>query len=315
MRTLVILDTDISPDSWAAILFAALHPGANLLAVSASGTGEAHGPRGARNAQRLLHLAGKPRIPVSYGPSRPLSGDKHFPNLMRFIIDRMMFQKITKPQAPLPVQDSLSLIPTILRQSKEKIAIAAVGPQTNLATILTTQPELNAKIKGIYIMGGALDVPGNIQGLDRNSNNTTAEWNFYCDPLAAQKVFESGVPVYLVPLDATNQVPISEHLKSKLASLDNPPSRFYSKVLDLLTGALGQRDTFYLWDPITTACALEPSLASFKKRRVAMVTLPGDEWGRVRETEDGTPIFVADKIAPEFFDTVFLNSFSCYSEG
>ena len=38
-----IIDTDMSPDSWVAVLFAALHPNADLLAISVSGTGEAHG--------------------------------------------------------------------------------------------------------------------------------------------------------------------------------------------------------------------------------------------------------------------------------
>ena len=305
----LILDSDISPDSWAAILFAALSPNADLLAVTAAGTGEAHGPRGARNVQRLLHLAGRSDVPVGFGPARPLAGDKHFPNLMRFVIDRFMFQRIAAPPQFQPARDAIALITDILRQSDQQVTIAAVGPQTNLATVLTREPALKDKVKGLYIMGGALDTPGNIQGLDRGSNNTTAEWNFYCDPLAAQKVFESGVPVFLVPLDATNQVPVSEAFKQGLAAINNPPARFYSKVLHLLTGALGQRDTFYLWDPITTACALDPGLAVFTKRKVAMVTDPGDEWGRVRETPDGVEIHVARKIDAGRFEEKLLNAF------
>ena len=158
----------------------------------------------------------------------------------------------------------------------------------------------------------SLDVPGNIPGLDRRSSNKTAEWNFYCDPLAVQKVFDAGVPVFLVPLDATNQVPVSEIFKQELAAIDNPPARFYTKVLHLLTGALGQRDTFYLWDPITTACALDPDLAVFTKRKVAMVTDPGDEWGRVRETRDGTEIHVAARIDARRFEETMINAFSSY---
>ncbi len=86
----IILDTDMSPDSWVAVLYAALHPRADLLAVSVSGTGEAHGKTGARNAQRLLTLAEKSHVPVGFGPPKPLKGNQHFPFLMRFIIDRMM---------------------------------------------------------------------------------------------------------------------------------------------------------------------------------------------------------------------------------
>ena len=64
----LIIDTDMSPDSWVAVLFAALHPRADLLAVSVSGSGETHGPTGAKNAQRLLALAGRVDVPAAYGP-------------------------------------------------------------------------------------------------------------------------------------------------------------------------------------------------------------------------------------------------------
>jgi len=308
----LILDSDISPDSWAAILFAALNPDADLLAVSASGTGEAHGLRGARNAQRLLHLAGRSDVSVGFGPAQPLAGEKHFPDVMRFVIDHLLFQKIGKPQQASPIGDSLTLIASLLRNSKEKVTIAAVGPQTNLASVLTREPALKEKIKGIYIMGGALDVPGNIPGLDRRSNNISAEWNFYCDPQAVQIVLSSGVPVYVVPLDATNQVPISARFKNALASIHNPPAQFYSKALHILTGKLGQRDTFYLWDPITTACALDPDLAVFTKRKVAMVTEAGDEWGRIKETPDGAEIYIAARIDVCRFEDSLINAFSSF---
>jgi len=305
----LIIDTDMSPDSWTAILFAALNPNADLLAVSVSGTGEAHGPRGARNAQRLLELAGKSDIPVSYGPPKPLRGDEHFPNLMRFVVDRMLWQKLPiARRSSLPVHDSIQLISNILRKSQKKVTIAAVGPQTNLATLLTKYPELKSKIKGIYIMGGALDAPGNIQGLSPKSDNTTAEWNFYCDPLAVKVVIDSGVPVYLVPLDATNQVPVTQNFKDRFSSISQPAGKFVCSVINLLTARLGQKEKFYLWDPVTTACALDASLAKFAKRKVGMVTEAGSEWGRIKYAMDGSSINVAVKVDPIKFEDTLINS-------
>ena len=66
-------------------------------------------------------------------------------------------------------------------------------------------------------MGNALDIPGNIKEIAMWKANTTAEWNFFCDPLAAKKVLGSGVPVWLVPLDATNQVPVTRDFMTRLA--------------------------------------------------------------------------------------------------
>ena len=307
----VILDTDMSPDSWVAVLFAALHPYADLLAVSVAGTGEAHGRTGARNARRLLTLAGKPHVPVGFGPPKPLKGNEHFPLLMRFIIDRMMWLKTPKADPSVPIHDSVPLISQILRESKEKVTFAAVGPQTNLATVLMKYPDLKSKIKGVYIMGGTLDVPGNIKEVAMWKANTTAEWNFFCDPLAAKTVLDSGVPVWLVPLDATNQVPVTQDFIARMKSkAKTPAGEFISSMLHLLVVKLHANNNFYLWDPITTACALDPSLAQFKKRKVDVITEAGHEWGRVADAVKGTSIFAAHTLDREQFEKTIINTVS-----
>jgi pyrimidine-specific ribonucleoside hydrolase len=306
-----ILDTDMSPDSWVAVLFAALHPRADLLAVSVSGSGEAHGPTGARNAQRLLSLAGRMDVPVGYGPPKPLRGKEHFPLLMRIIIDRMLFKRPPKPADALPVEDSIGLISRLLREADEPITFAAVGPQTNLATVLLKYPELKSKVKGVYIMGGALDVPGNIKEIAAWKTNTTAEWNFFCDPFAAKTVLESGVPVWLVPLDATNQVPVTPDFLGRLRSVNlTPAGEYVYKMLDLMVVKLRAGTNFYLWDPITTACALDPTLAKFKERRVDVVRTKGREWGRVIDAPECAPVNVAGKLDGKRFEETVIKVLS-----
>jgi len=308
-KTPIILDTDMSPDSWAAVLFAARHPSADLLAVSVSGTGEAHGKTGALNAQRLLTIAGRTDVPVGFGPPKPLKGNEHFSALMRFVIDRMMWLKAPKVDPSLPIHDSVDLISKILRESKVKVTIAAVGPQTNLASVLIKHPDLRSKIKGVYIMGGALDVPGNIKEIARWKANTTTEWNFFCDPLAAKTVLDSGVPVWLVPLDATNQVPVTRDFINRLTSkAQTPAGEFISSMLNLLVVKMRANETFYLWDPITTACALDPSLAQFEKREVNVITESGQEWGRVMNAINGSPIHAARTLDRERFEKTIIEA-------
>jgi purine nucleosidase len=53
-------------------------------------------------------------------------------------------------------------------------------------------------------MGGTLRHPGNI--FNNSNSDGTAEWNVFADPQAAAVVWDSKVPVTLVPLDATNKV-------------------------------------------------------------------------------------------------------------
>jgi inosine-uridine nucleoside N-ribohydrolase len=306
-----IIDTDMSPDSWVAVLFAALHPNADLLAVSVSGTGEAHGPAGARNAQRLLALASKEHIPVGFGGADPLKGDEHFPKLMRFVIDRMMWLKPPRVNPAPPLADSVTLISTLLRESKQKITFAGVGPQTNLAAVISQHPRLTKKIKAIFVMGGALDVPGNIKEVAMWKRNTTSEWNFFCDPAAAKTVIDSGIPIYLVPLDATNQIPVTHDFINRLSErAKSPAGKFILNMLTLLVIKLRAGTNFYLWDPITTACALDPSLAQFNQRQVDIITEEGPQWGRVLDVKNGSNVYCAHTLKREKFEETIINAVS-----
>jgi len=77
------------------------------------------------------------------------------------------------------------------------------GPLTNLAYALDKYPQVADKIKHVWWMGGALGVRGNV--FEPNTDGS-AEWNAYCDPQAMGVVWNSSVPLTLVPLDGTNKV-------------------------------------------------------------------------------------------------------------
>ena len=70
---------------------------------------------------------------------------------------------------------------TILK-SENPMTIIAIGPLTNIAILLSTYPEVTDYIKEIVLMGGSTG-RGNVTPL--------AEFNIYCDPEAAQVVFNS----------------------------------------------------------------------------------------------------------------------------
>lgn len=77
------------------------------------------------------------------------------------------------------------------------------GPLSNLAYTLDKYPETVSKISRVWWMGGALRVSGNVY---EANNDGSAEWNAYWDPAALGVVWNSSVPLTLVPLDGTNKV-------------------------------------------------------------------------------------------------------------
>jgi pyrimidine-specific ribonucleoside hydrolase len=166
------------------------------------------------------------------------------------------------------------------------VTLLALGPLTNLAEALERHPDLAGELAAIYVMGGALDVPGNLR--EGGVDNAVAEWNSYIDPIAAERVFASSVPLALVPLDATDGAPVSRDLLRRLErDQGTAEARLAHQLLDaqrdlLLDGGL------YVWDAVAAALMLDAGLGEWGSTGLRAVTTAGPELGRVL-ADDGRP--------------------------
>ncbi|CAN0239576.1 unnamed protein product [Ectocarpus sp. 13 AM-2016] len=88
-----------------------------------------------------------------------------------------------------PTTGQLLLAQTLLA-SESPVTVVATGPLTNLAWVLDNFPEASRKIDKVLIMGGAIDVPGNVFADDVEGFDGSAEWNIFWDPPAAKRVSE-----------------------------------------------------------------------------------------------------------------------------
>jgi pyrimidine-specific ribonucleoside hydrolase len=206
----VIFDTDMAHEDMFSALFLLSHPGVDVRAITVSGTGEAHCGPGISNALGLVAVSGHEDIPVACGKEMPLAGNHVFPADWRQAADEAYGVTIPAGGAASALNAS-DLIVDILQSSNERITIVAVGPLTNIAEAIQKSPEIRANIHEIYVMGGALKVEGNVGNSGVGIQNEYAEWNIYIDPTAANIVFNSGIPIILVPLDATQHVPVTRN--------------------------------------------------------------------------------------------------------
>jgi inosine-uridine nucleoside N-ribohydrolase len=95
-------------------------------------------------------------------------------------------------------RSSAEIIVEHLRAQPGQITLVAVGPLTNLAAAESQSPGILAKAKELVIMGGVFHQKGNI--------TPQAEFNIFCNPEAAEKVFASHDRIVVLPLDVTTQI-------------------------------------------------------------------------------------------------------------
>jgi len=301
-KTPVVLDTDMSIDAIMAILYILQKPELSVKAITVAGDGEVHCSSGVNHALGLVAIANAGAIPVACGRETPLAGDHQFPSEFRNVADSSL--RINWPEVGEGSKlSAVELLKTTIHNTSQPVVLVTDGPLTNVAEALQADPQLAKNIKMIYIMGGAIDVPGNLYGVSDASINSTAEANIYIDPHAANLVLNSGAPITLVPLDVTNQVPLDTVFFKALSEHKNTSAaKAVYNMLDY-TGSYQQMGT-YLWDPLTYAIASDESLATFAARKITVIEDEGPEIGRTKTSETGKEVRVAlTTDADRFLDT------------
>ena len=302
----VIIDTDMAPDDWMAILYLLQRPDIAVKAITVVGTGETHCAPGVRNALRLVALAGENDIPAACGRETPLAGDQAFPEAWRTRADTLGGLDAPEIDMPPSQPGAVELLINTINASPEPVTLLTLGPLTNLAEAVQADPAIVRNIEQIYMMGGALEVLGNVSyaGID----NQVAEWNIFIDPLALRQVLESGAPVTFVPLDATNHAPVNLDFYFQLQANHRTPEAAF--VYDLLTAQFDSVTSgiYYFWDPLAAAILVDESLGYIKEGNILVNVQPGTSYGLTRLMTSGLPARYAKSVDAGRFEYEFLRA-------
>lgn len=303
-----IIDTDMASDDWMAILYLLQCPAVEVTAITVIGSGQAHRGPGMRTALRLSTLAGQLDIPVAGGRKTPLRGKHKFPLAWRLSTDLRLGLSLPRGKGQPADVTAVELLTHTITNAVEKVTVVALGPLTNLAQAIQAAPALVDKIERIYLMGGAVDVPGNLRVGRAKINNDVAEWNIYVDPYAAGVVFDSGVALTLVPLDVANQTPVTTEFYARCkAAHATPAAEFVYRLLHRLESSIAG-GTYYFWDPVAAVIATHPDIATTDTRPLVVIQEEGPECGRTLESESGTPIQVCRDADPVRFQSIFWST-------
>lgn len=299
----LVVDTDLAPDDLVALAFLLSSPDVDVRAVTVSGTGEVRCPAGLAVARGLLALTGDNDVPVACGRTTPLDGDREFPQGWRDAADDGWGLGLPPVTSPPTERSAVDVLIDVLEQGPA--TVVTLGPATNLAEVLRASPELVDHVESIVMMGGAVDVPGNV--FDEGPQPPVAEWNFYVDPTAAAEVLASGAPIRLVGLDATNLVPVSGDLIDLLRVNSHTPAASF-----VLTALLNNPQVYeggaYFWDPLAAASVLDLDVLSFDETPLSVVVGEDPEAGRTRRADGGILVDVGVDVDTSAFELLLVRT-------
>jgi inosine-uridine nucleoside N-ribohydrolase len=291
----VILDCDPGTDDALAIFLALASPELDVLAVTVAG-GNVGLEHTLRNACALVALAGG-GVPVYAGADRPLLG--------AFVSETGVHGEngiggVALPNGVAPTPGlACDVIRRVLRGSAEPVTLIGIGPATNLALALTTEPALAANVARIVLMSGAW-AEGNV--------TPAAEFNAWSDPEALAILLKAGRPVVFATLELTAQALVTPDRIAAWRALGS--GRCLRAACDIqatvppsvrLAGAP-------LHDPCAVAWLIRPDLFSTRPCSVRVDLGPGpsrgrtliDRWGRTGDPLNAMVLETID--APAFFD-------------
>lgn len=278
----VIIDTDIGDDidDAFAIALALRSPELQILGITTTfGDTETR----AKLLDRFLGEAGRQDIVVAEGVPTQTAN----PMTQRRYADGGHFAKPSRSNAVDYILSQIQIYPN-------QITLIAIGPLMNVGALIDRDKEAFHKLKRVVLMGGSIERGYNEFAYDI-PRGPEPEWNIVNDIASAQKLFASGIPIYVMPLDAT-QLKLDEVKRAYLFQQGTP----LTDSLTLLYHQWGQQ-TPTLFDPMAVSYAIDPTLCPAEPMHIRV-----DEKGFTRAEAGASNAYVCLHSDPEAFFRFYM---------
>ncbi len=265
---LAILDTDIGDDIDDAFALALLLRSREIRLLGITTTYGDTELR-ARLVDRYLRSVGRADLPVAAGRHTPQSN----------VFSQAAYAR-REPERAHP--DAVQFLIDEIRAHPGAITLIAIGPLVNVQDAIALYPATFRQLKRVVMMGGSV-----YRGYGRDAAGAARppepEWNITRDPDGAKALLNSGVPVYMMPLDST-QIPLDEPARDRLFGFGSPLTDQLALLYhQWVAAADGHPHTPTLFDPVAAAFAVRPDVCP-----TAPLHLEVDDKGSTRPVE-GTP--------------------------
>jgi purine nucleosidase len=262
----VIFDTDIGDDidDAFALALAVSSPRLEVIGVT---TAWGNTDLRARLAERLLKAMGHGEIPVAAGPKTQASST--------FTQARWAG---VEPEKSWP--DATAFTLDAIRRSPGEITLIAVSPFSNVGALIDRDAATFRKLKRVVLMGGSIHRRYGDLGYSPD-RGPEPEYNIVMDLASSRKLFASGVPIEMMPLDST-QLKLDETMRDTLFSQATPATDALLSLYAEWSASTGNA-TPTLFDAMAVAAAIDPALCPTQPMHIEI-----DDKGFTRPVE-GAP--------------------------
>jgi inosine-uridine nucleoside N-ribohydrolase len=261
----VILDTDIGDDidDVYALGLVLTSPELKLLGVTT-----AWGDTGlrARLAEGILCETEEQSIPVIAG----------VPTKAKNPLSQASWASRFSPPANAGT-DAIAWMAKTIRANPGQITLIAIAPLSNVGALIDRDPAAFHMLKRVVMMGGSIHRGYGDLGYAPD-RGPSAEYNIAMDVVSARKLFASGVPITMAPLDST-QLKLDEGMRSVLFRQSTP----LTDSLAVLTDEWGVGKTPTLFDVMAVEATIDGELCPAQPMHIRV-----DDQGYTR-VEPGTP--------------------------
>lgn len=252
----IIIDCDPGIDDTLALMYAIQHPSLDVIAITIT-PGNVPTSLGVHNALLILEKLNRLDIPVYAGLENPLKRDFVSAQDTHGIdgLGETHFTRQTDTAAqPTSAVDFLA----DFFQKPTDVSIIALGPLTNIAKALQSNPKLGKHCQRFVSMGGNFKSNGNC--------SPVAEYNYWCDPHAAQEVFEKlGKTIEMVGLDVTREIVLTPNLLEYTRHLNQETADFIQQITRFYFDFHWEYETIIgcvINDPLAVAYFINPGICT-----------------------------------------------------
>jgi len=280
-----VIDTDPGVDDAMALAFAW---GAELPVMAITTVfGNTSKDQCTQNALILRSLFHKESIPVYAGSSKPLKketrlAESHGANGLGNFSGKTMNTSCASGNA----QEYLSSI-------KEPTTLLCLGPLTNIATFIQSNPKNINSIEKIILLGGVFWELGNV--------SPYAEFNIYNDPDALDVVLKSGISTVIIPADACRSVTVTkEELDTQLK---NAIAReHFRKISDVFIEYYQNNPTYggfsggVMYDVLVIGYVLKPDFFIIENFSISVDCSDAETRGKTSISSDGSEVQIVRSV-------------------